>query len=628
MPLKKIAFKPGINREATRYSNEVGWYESDKVRFRGGFPEKIGGWERISNYTFLGACRSLWSWLTLGAIKYTGVGTNIKFYVEGSGIYNDITPIRSTTSAGAVTFDASNGSSTITVTDIAHGAFTGDFVTFSGAVSLGGNITAAVLNHEYEVTVTGADTYTITAKNTSGVTVTANASDTGDGGANVVGAYQINTTPEYVLPTSGYSAGPYGLGNYNEGEPSTMPMRLWSQTNFGEDLIFNPRDGAIYYWDSSAGTTNNRAVNLTTLSGASDVPIQSSITIVSDLYRFVFSFGTNTIGTSTIDPLLIRWSDQEDAANWTPAATNQAGFLQLSRGSQIVAVTQSRQELLVWTDSSLYSLQYLGAPTVWGAQLVGDNISIIAQNAVAYINGIAYWMGDNEFYMYDGRVQSLVCDVKRYIFNDINRTQAPQIFGCVNTAFNEVWWFYCSSDSDAVDRYVIYNFVDRSWTYGTMARTAWIDSKLNPYPIAATYSNNIVNHEYGLDDNETAPGTAITASITSGQFDLDDGDRFAFIWRIMPDITFTGSTATSPAATMTLLPLANSGSGYNNPTSEGGSNTGTVTRSVSVPVEEYTQQINVRVRGRQMSFKIESTGEGVTWQLGSPRIDIRPDGRR
>ena len=622
MALKKLAFKAGINREVTRYTNENGWYECDKVRFRQGYPEKIGGWERISTSTFLGVARSLSNWITLGSINLIGVGTHLKFYLEEGGAYNDITPIRETTSAGDVTFAATNGSATITVTDTGHGARENDFVTFSGATSLGGNITAAVLNAEYQiVTVPTANTYTITA------TATANSSDTGNGGSSVVGAYQIRTGEPYAVPLVGWGGGTWGAGVWGTGGTSSEAIRLWSQSNFGEDLVFGARGGSIFYWDATNGVST-RGVFLSSLSGASNVPTKQNFILVSDVSRFVFCFGSNALGSATFDPMLIRWSDQEDPANWTPASTNQAGDLRLSKGTEIITAKQSRQEILVWTDSSLYSLQYQGAPIVWSTQLVGDNLSIASQNAVAFSNNVAYWMGRDKFYAYDGRTQTLPCDVRRFVFNDFNNLQYEQVFAGTNEAYHEVWWFYCSANSKSIDRYVIYNYLEKTWYFGTMARTAWLDSGLREYPLATTYTHNLVNHEFGNDDNETGTPAAITATITSGQFDIDDGNRFAFVWRIMPDMTFDGSTADSPQATMSLLPLANSGSGYNDPTSEGGSSSGSVTRTATVPIEKFTGQVNTRVRGRQMSIKIESDSLGVKWQLGSPRMDLRPDGRR
>ena len=621
MPLKKLALRPGVNRERTRYTNETGWYECDKVRFRQGYPEKIGGWQRLSSNTFQGVCRSLLSWVTLGSQNFIGVGTNLKFYLELGGVYYDITPIRATT-VGAATFSAANGSATITVTDSTHGASIGDFVTFSGAVSLGGTITAAVLNAEYEiVTVPTANTYTITA------TATADASDTGNGGGSVTAAYQISVGNAVAIPINGWGAGPWGSGTWGVGTASQSPMRLWSQSNFGEDLVFGPRGGSFYYWDVSSGITA-RGVNISTLAGASDVPTIQNYILVSDLNRFAFAFGANTIGTATQDPMLIRWSDQEDITNWTPAAINQAGSLRLSNGTQIVTASQSRQEVLVWTDSSLYSLQYLGGQAVWGAQLVGENISVASQNSVAYANGVSYWLGKDKFYMYDGRTQTLPCDLRRYIFNDFNELQYNQVHGGTNEEFHEIWWFYCSKNSTIVDRYVVYNYLEKVWYYGNLGRTAWLDSGARTRPLAATYSYNLVNHEEGVDDNETAVATAITAHITSGEFDLDDGDRFSFVWRVLPDMTFDGSTVISPAALMTLYPLKNSGAGYTDPASEGGVSYGSITQTAVLPVEKFTQQLNIRVRGRQMAVKVSSDTLGVQWQLGSPRLDMRPDGKR
>ena len=629
MPLKKMVFKPGVNREVSRYTSEPGWYECDKVRFRGGYPEKIGGWQRISTSTFLGVCRSLSSWVTLGSIQYIGVGTHLKFYLEEGAAYNDITPLRATTSAGDVTFAATNGSSTLTVTDSSHGAVENDFVAFTGAASLGGTITAEVLNQEYQVAeLVNANSYKITDKNPStGVAVAANASDSGNGGGSIVGKYQITTGQAYEVPAVGWGAGTWGGGTWGTGLSSTENIRLWSQAQFGEDLVFGPRDGPAYYWDATNGLST-RAVALTSLSGASDVPTTQRLVFVSDVSRFVFCMGTNVLGSATTDPMLIRWSDQESVTNWTPAATNQAGDLRLSKGTEIVSARQSREEILVWTDSSLYSLQYQGPPAVWGANLVGDNVSIASQNAVAHSNGVSLWMGKDKFYMYDGRTQPLPCTVRRYVFDDFNTLQYDQVFAGTNEAFHEVWWFYCSDDSTTIDRYVVYNYLDKTWYYGTMARTAWMDSGLRDSPLAATYTYNLVDHEVGADDKETGTTTAITASITSGQFDIDDGHRFALISRVMPDMVFEGSTATSPAATISLLPLANSGSGYNDPTSESGNSSGAVTRTATSPVEQYTGQIHTRVRGRQMSLKVESTAEGVRWQLGSPRFDMRVDGRR
>jgi hypothetical protein len=617
MPLKKIALKSGVNRENTRYASEGGWYECDKIRFRQGTPEKIGGWQRISTTTFLGVCKSLWSWVTLGSLQLIGVGTNLKFYVERGGSYNDITPLRATVSL-TDPFETTVGSSIVEVTDAAGGYIDGDFVTFSGATAVGG-IAADTLNQEYQISYTSGNSYTID--------VGTNATSSVTGGGSVSAAYQINIGPAFTIPLTGWGSSFWGSGTWGFGAESTESLRLWSQSNFGEDLIFGPRGGAIYYWDATSGTSS-RGVLLSSLGGASGVPTVQNYILISDISRFVFCFGANPIGSATQDPMVVRWSDQEDATNWTPAATNQAGSLRFSRGTEIVTAAQSRQEVLVWTNSSLYSMQYVGAPEVWTAQLVGENISIASQNSVAYSNGVAYWMGRDKFYKYDGRTQPLICNLRKFIFDDLNPAQYDQVFAGTNESYHEVWWFYCSSNSTAVDKYVIYNYVENVWYYGTMARTAWLDSGLREYPLAATYSNNLVNHEIGVDDAETATPQAIHAFVASAEFDLDDGHQFMFIWRMLPDIRFDGSTAENPSAVMTLLPLANSGSGYNSPLSEGGSNAGTVIRTATLPIEQYTGQVNVRVRGRQLAIKVESTDLGVTWQLGVPRADMRSDGRR
>ncbi len=617
MPLQKLALKPGVNRENTRYTSEGGWYESDKIRFRQGTPEKIGGWQRISAATFLGVCRSLWNWVTLGSQNLIGVGTNLKFYIENGGAYSDITPLRATVTL-TNPFTTANGSPTVSVVDANGGYISGDFVTFSGASAVGG----LTLNGEYQLTI---DT---NATNTYFITASSNASSSATGGGTVTAAYQINTGAASVTPLTGWGAGPWSAGAWGVGVPSDVQIRLWSQANFGEDLIFAPRGGDIYFWDATAGLTS-RGVTLASIAPVgANVPSVQDLILVSDISRFVFCFGCNDLASATKNPMLIRWSDQENATQWTPAATNQAGSLQLSRGAEIIAAKQARQEVLVWSDSALYALQYVGAPVVWGAQLVGENISIASQNAVAYANGVAFWMGIDKFYMYDGRTQPLPCNLRKFVFNDFNTAQYRQVFSGTVEAYHEVWWFYCSAESDTADRYVVYNYLDNIWYYGTMDRTAWLDSGLRDYPLAATYSNNLVNQEEGVDDNELGASTPIHAYASTAEFDLDDGHQFNFIWRVLPDITFDGSTTESPSAVMTLLPMQNSGSGYNSPASVGGSNNGTITRSAVLPIEKFTEQLNTRVRGRQMTMKIESTEAGVTWQLGSPRLDMRPDGRR
>ena len=692
MPLQKVVFKPGVNRENTRYTNEGGWYESDKVRFRQGTPEKIGGWQRISGYTYNGVCRSLWNWVTLGFLNLIGVGTNTKFYIANGGNYYDITPLRVTTTLGANPF-ATDGTTTVTVTAPSHGATSGSFVIFSGAAGT----YSTTFNAEYQLTVVNVNAYTI---------VVPTALSGGPyGGSSVSAQYQVNAGPAYAVPLTGWGAGTWGQTGttWGNGGTDVTGLQLWSQINYGQDLLFGPRGGGLYYWKASGGLTT-RGVLLSSLGGTAtftnasptvvtftvdftegaalqftastsmptgmtanttyyvfnkvgltsnlldsngaivntsstgtgvsvslivDVPsIQNNIT-VSDASRFAIIFGCNDYGSSTLDPMLIRWSAQDDVYNWTPDATNQAGSTRLSHGSQIIAYVQTRQEIVVLTDSSVYSLQYLGPPYVWQSQLLGDNISIISPNAAIIASGVVYWMGVDKFYSYDGRVQTLNCDLRRYVFSDLNQQQAAQVFCGTNEGFNEVWWFYCSSGSSLIDKYVIYNYFEKVWYYGTMARTAWLDSGLREYPLAAVYTpttstGNLVNHEQGINNDETATTAAIDAYISSSEFDIGDGHNFAFVWRVLPDLTFSGSTdGTSPEATLTLYPMYNSGSGTNNPVA----NTA-YSINLSANPETFTGEVYTRVRGRQLIIKMESNKIGTTWQLGAPRLDIRPDGRR
>ena len=616
MTLKKLIFKPGVDRENTRYTSEGGWYDCDKVRFRAGMPEKIGGWQPVSGSTFLGLARSLFGWVTLEGNKLLGVGTNLKYYIERGGDYFDITPER-TPSGVSLTdpFTTVSGSTTVTVTDANGGYINGDFVTFSGASAVGG----LTLNGEFQITYSTGNTYTIESSSA--------ASSSATGGGSVTAKYQINVGLETAQPLVGWGAGTWGQGTWGTGGTSTDAFRSYSESNFGEDLVFGPHGGSVYYWDNTNGLTT-RAVALSAISGSSNAPTVQNFVLVSDVNRFVFCLGANPLGSASQDPMLIRWSDQESHINWTPSATNQAGDLRLSKGSEIVSGLQARQEVLIWTDSALYSLQYVGAPIVWGSTLLADNVSIISRKSAVYANGVTYWMGEGKFYKYDGRVQTLNCSLKKYIFRDLNKEQQLQVFAGLNEGFDEVWWFYCSGSSTTIDKYVIYNYAQDIWYFGSLARTAWVDSPIRDFPMAATYSKNVVTHENGLNDNLTGVSSAIEAFIASAQFDLDDGHKFAFVYRVVPDVSFDGSTAESPSVTMSLLPLQSSGSGYNSPLSEGGSNTASVTRTASSPVEVFTDQIYTRVRGRQMAFEIRSTSEDVTWQLGSPRIYMRPDGRR
>jgi hypothetical protein len=620
MTVKKLQFAPGFNQEVTRYTGEGRWWTGDKVRFRMGFPEKIGGYARLSENTYLGIARSIFPWSTLSGLSYVGVGTHLKYYVELSGSYYDITPIRATATL-TNPFTATNGSNILTVSDVAHGASAGDFVTFSGATGLGGNITNTVLNKEYQVVeVLDADSYTVQ------MSVTANATDASGspGGGTVTAAYQIPVGADIQVALSGWGSGSWGFGTWGNGATTFAKLRIWSQSNFGEDLVFAPRGAGMYYWDASAGT-GTRGVNVTTMMGASDVPTVVNSVLVSDVSRFVFALGCNELGSSTLDPMLIRWSDQEDITNWTPGATNQAGGLRLSVGSDIIARIQTRQEILVWTDVALYSLQYQGAPIVWGAQILGDNISILGPNCVAVANNVSYWMGNGKFYKYDGAVQTLRCDLRRKVFSSLNYDQSLQVFAGTNEQFNEIWWFYPSGTSTVPNKYVIYNYLEDIWYDGELTRYAWVDRGLKPFPIAAA-EHTLIEQEFECCDSTGDVTVPIPAYIESSEFDLDDGDRFAFVTRILPDITFTGSTTATPQATITLYPMTNSGTGFGD--SVGGSRTANTTRSVSAPVEQFTGQVYVRVRGRQMVFRLESSGTGVKWQMGSMRYDVRPDGKR
>lgn len=613
MTLKKYTFRPGVNRENTRYTTEGGWYDCDKIRFRQGTPEKIGGWQRISNRTFIGVCRSLWNWVTLGGANFIGIGTHIKFYVSTNGLYYDITPYNPAENFTVLDFTTTLGSNRVLVQATTTVTFpAGSYVTLTGAGVVNGvNLNGNFLCDEI---VSTTEFYLVASPvATSGGVVLSSAT----------GQVEIAPGAEFVTPLGGWGASGWGTGTWGIGSPSTTQIRLWSQSNFGEDLIFGPRGGKIYYWDATGGPSA-RGYELT----GTDVPSVQNYLLVSDVSRFVFAFGCNDYGSSVQDTMLIRWSDQENANNWTPAATSQAGSLRLSRGSRIITATQSRQEILVWTDSSLYSLQFIGAQEGWGAQLVGENISIVSQNAVGYANGVAYWMGVDKFYKYDGRTQTMRCDLRNHIFSNINLNQLDQICCGTNEGFNEIWWFYPSAGSNYNDLYVVYNYLEDIWYYGSLGRTAWLDVGTLDYPLAATYANNLVNHEFGVDDGTTATPQPITAYITSSEFDLEDGHTFAYIWRVLPDLTFRGSTVLNPSATMYLLPLKNSGSGYTNPPSVSGTNNSPVTRTAALPIEKYTGQIYTRVRARQLALKMESTELGVAWQLGAPRLDMRPDGRR
>lgn len=698
MALSKLQFRPGINKEATTYANEGGWYDSEKVRFRSGFPEKIGGWVNFAASisgavsTFKGTARNLWNWVTLNGNNINAVGTNQKIYVENGGVYYDITPLSTVSPVTLVNnpFTTTNGAKNVTVTASGHGLSLGTWVTFSGASVVGG----LTLNGEFEiVSIPDGNSYGILSATTATSTATG-------GGASVVANYQINAGGSVYTAGVGWGAGGWGRDGWGSGTSVGVgrQLRLWSMDNFGQDLVFAPRSGSIYYWAVNT-STYPRAVTLTSLAGSSFVPHTTYQIMTSDIQRFGIAFGANPYdpldANTAFDPLLVRWSDQENLYDWVPSASNQAGELRLSSGSQIIVGLHTRQENLVFTDSALFSMQYQGPPYVWGFSMLADNISIIGPGATSTVNGVTYWMGVDKFYTYSGRVETLACTVRQYIFGDINLDQSYQIISGTNEGYNEVWWFYPSSNSSVNDRYVIFNHLERIWYVGTLNRTAWLDSPLRQHPMgafsvqnsylnetltasdtditlieatsypisgsiqidsevitytgisgntltgctrgalnttAATHStytpapfytpNQVMFHESGVDDYSNPTPTAIDAYVESSDFDIGDGHNFGFVWRIIPDITFAGSTATSPQATMVVKPRQNSGSAYGAP------DPNAVIRTATYPVEQYTGQVYTRIRGRQMSFKVESSMLGVAWQLGNPRIDIRQDGRR
>jgi hypothetical protein len=621
MPLIKLQFRPGLNREVTSYTNEGGWVDSNKVRFRAGFPETIGGWVRASSTPFLGVCRALINWSTLAGSNVLGLGTNLKYYVERGGALVDITPIRDTTAAGAVTFAASTGSDVLVVSDTAHGARTGDFVTFSGAVSLGGNVTAAVLNAEHQITdIIDSNSYEIT------LSVAADVSDAGNGGAAVVGAYQLSVGLATNFRGDGWGAGPWGAGGW--GEPAGTPvagerLRLWSHTTYGEDLIINPRGGGLYRWDASVGFgAANRAVDIATLSGADEVPVECNIVRLSEQDRHVLAFGCTPLFGGVLDPLLIRFSSQENFLDWSPKPTNTAGDLRISTGNQIVAVEQTSQQMLVLTESSAHVLQFVGPPFTFGLREVASGISTAGPNCMVAANGVIYWMGLGEFYLYNGTVQQIPCPVKEYVFDQTFDTQRRDlVFAGHNAAFSEIWWFYPCTVSGDCTRYVVYNYEQQIWYYGTLPRSAWIDRGVSLKPLAAGLDGYIYTHESGVDDGSQNPPRALNAHIQSSPMDLDEGDSFIFVTRIIPDVTFRSST-NDPEATLTL-------SAQNFPGGEFfGDQPSPVVRSAEVPVERFTRQNFVRLRGRAMALRVSSNKVGTAWRLGSPRVDGRTDGRR
>ena len=698
MPLQKLQFKPGINREGTNYSNEGGWYDCDKIRFRSGNPEKIGGWTQQSANQYLGTARSLWSWVALDGNNYLSIGTNLKYYIEKGTNFYDVTPIIATstlinkcstafstlnggitatatslvltsaasfpTTGGIIRIDSEDisyasvssntlnglirgvngttaaihntganvGAYTVTITDTTYSPSLGDYLTITGGTPFGG----ITLSGEYVVTgVPTTTSYTITAATFATSQVSAS-------GGTIVVAYQVPVGANAATFGIGWGAGAWGRDTWGSGYTATLSsqLRLWSNDNYGQNLFIAPRQGALYYWLAATGVAV-RAQPLDTLAtnaGYSGDYVPNTIfqVLTAPIQQFVICMGANPYisGTpnSTFNPLLVRWSDQANEYQWVPSLTNQSGEFVLANGSFIMGARSTRQEILIWTDTALYSMQYLGAPYVWGFQIISDNLSIMSPNAMITVNGITYWMGRDKFYMYSGRVETLPCTIRQYIFQDININQNFQIFAGSNEGYNEVWWFYVSNDTagnTTVDKYVIFNYLDQVWYYGTMSRTAWLDSSLQPYPVAADYNRRLLYHESGVNDNSTATTLPIDAFVQSSDFDIGDGHNFGFVWRILPDINFNGSNVNAPSVTMTVLPRVNSGTAYgtaDNPVVQS-SNVYSSTQNF-YNIQEFTGQVYTRLRGRQLAFRIESNTVGVAWQLGAPRIDIRPDGRR
>lgn len=622
MPLSKLQFKPGINKEGTNYSNEGGWFDGDKIRFRSGYVERIGGWVRVSNNKFTGIARKIYDFVTLASANLLFVGTEQKVFLEDSGVFNDITPIRSTVSLGSnpVNTTGGAGSGVVTVTtQSAHGAATGDFVTLASLTTTDG-ITAAQLNIEHKITgVPTTTTFTIT---TAGA---ATSGSTAGGGSSGTAAFQINIGITTTILGTGWGAGTWGRFEWgsSSGALAGQTLRLWAADNFGEDLIFNVMNGAIYYWDATGGTST-RAVELSSLTGASDTPTIARKVLVSDVDRHVIAFGANIINTSTQDPLLIRFGSQESLTDFTPTATNTAGDLRLSKGSEIITAVQTSRQILVWTDQSLYSMQFIGAPFTFGVSLLGDNIRIAGPNTAIAVNDVVFWMGQENFYLYDGRIQAIPCTVRDYVFNDMNNQQSFKFHAGSIASQTEIWWHYCSSGSTEIDRYVVYNYGQQVWYYGTLVRTAWNDraSGLRSFPQGTGTDLYLYDHERGLDDYSTGSAVAINAFVESSDFDIGDGQQFMLLNRILPDLSFSGSDAANPAALFTVKSRDFGGDNFTE------SPSGSATRTATSPVEQYTDKIDLRARGRQMAIRVENTATGVKWRLGAPRLDARPDGRR
>ena len=626
MAFLKLNFRPGVNRDQTSYSGEGGWYECDKIRFFSGFPQKLGGWKKVTPNTFIGVCRQMWNWITTFNDNLLALGTDSHVYIEVGGVFYNITPLRTTLTTPATDncVDTTNGSTTVNINVTGHGCTTGDYVIISGVTGDPGGVPNAQLNTEHEVTVVDADNFTIT------VTTAATSTTTG-GGTGITIKCQISpgfalTTFGYGWGTGGWSSSGWGLGGST---PINLQQRDWWFDNFDNDLVMNIRNGAIYYWErgslaNPSTSLATPAVLLSSLTGATSVPNTAMQVLVSQNDKHVLALGCQPFGglSTDFDPLLIRWASQDEPQVWGPTNQNSAGFIRVSRGSKIVRGLATRQEILIWTNSSLYSLQYTGTTDVFALQELADNISIIGPRAVATANNVTYWMGQDKFYVYNGQVQTLPTTLRQYVYEDLNFNQVDQIVAGTNEGFTEIWWFYPSRSSNWNDRYVIYNHLENAWYYGSMVRTAWLDTALRGNPIAASTledasTGHLYEHEIGVND-DTLP---MDSFIQSADFDLGDGEQFMLTRRILPDVNFTNSTAAQPEVTMTIRPKRFSGTPYTNDATDS-------QRVIETSVDAYTGQVFVRARGRQMAFKVSSDDLGVQWQLGSVRLDVRQDGKR
>ena len=635
MPLTKLNFKPGINKEETDYSNEGGWVDGDKIRFRKGRVEKIGGWEKFSPSSIIGSARALHSWISLEGTKYLGIGTTNKYYIEEGGTYNDVTPIRTTTT-NSTTFAAENGSSTLTVTDNGHGAVNGDFVTFSSAVSLGGNVTAAVLNQEYQIdTVTGTNTYTITAKDTAGTTVTANSSDDpstggGNGGSATDSVYQINSGTEFFVAATGWGVGTWGAGGWGSSTSlsAVNQLRLWTHDNFGEDLIINVRGGGIFRWKESDGTST-RAVALSGITGANLVPTVGLQVITSETDRHLIVLGADPISgssrTGTVDPMLIAFSDQENALDFEPLTTNTAGSLRLSSGSAIIGGLKSRQEILVWTDTSLYSMNFIGPPLTFAINLINEGAGLLGPKAAVSSPRGVFFMSKKGFYFYNGAVQKLPCSVQDYVFSDLDESQAFKCFAGLNEEFSEVWFFYPSlaDNENEISRYVIYNYEENSWSIGSLERYSWLAAGVLDKPLAAgegSTTKYIYEHEKGFN-NDT--GAMDGVFVESADIDVGDGDNFVFLKRVLPDILFVNDLGTSQNPAINIVVKRRDFSNQ------------TLSTDSTTQITASSKFGSLRSRTRQFVLRFESDDDNTEtdrknykWRLGNTRVEVQPSGRR